>query len=228
MALRIDTQGRIEAVRFQNQTGSPAAPAAGYSLLYLTTNGLYMETSGGAVIGPFVTGTAPAGGRTLIAENTPSATNTTGWSSISAAYKKITIEGMVRSTQTATYDFFSIKINNDATATNYRRIFSQAYGASTQAAEGADDALLGTVSANSSPANAFASVKIEIIQYANTGFNKQINFVVSARRDASSVHEIIFVGSIEWENTAAINQIDLLLTSGNYVSGSVLRAYGEL
>lgn len=58
MSLRIDTQARIEAVRLQNQGAAPSAPSAGYSLVFSKSDGLYLETSGGAVIGPFITGSA--------------------------------------------------------------------------------------------------------------------------------------------------------------------------
>lgn len=227
MSLRIDTQGRIEAVRFQNQTGSPAAPAAGYSLLYLTTNGLYMETSGGAVIGPFVTGTAPAGGRTLIAESTPTGTTAT-FAAIPGTYKKLTIEYVARSTEAANFSYMKLNFNSDTTATNYRFAVVHAYGVNSVAGEGGDNPYIAIVAANSSPANSCGSGIIEIPFYAQTTFNKRAISRFGMRYDASSLHEMSRAQTLEWENAAAITQIDIVLGAGNFVAGSTLRLYGEL
>lgn len=67
MSKRIDTEARIESVRFEDQAGSIATPAAGFSSLYVRETGtahggLFLEKSTGEDIGPFITGTAAGGG----------------------------------------------------------------------------------------------------------------------------------------------------------------------
>lgn len=62
MAVKIDTNARIEKVRFQDQTSHPSAPSAGYSWLYRMTgtgqSGLFVEDDAGRKIGPLITGTS--------------------------------------------------------------------------------------------------------------------------------------------------------------------------
>lgn len=64
MTVTIDGTARIERVRFENLSGTFAGdPSANYSWLYVTSGssphgGLYLEKEGGAIIGPFITGSA--------------------------------------------------------------------------------------------------------------------------------------------------------------------------
>lgn len=228
MSVKIDTQARIGAVRFQNQTGSPAAPAAGYSLLYMTTNGLYMETSGGAVIGPFVTGTAaaPAGGRTLIAESTPTGTTAT-FSAIPGTYKKLVIEFAIRSTQAAATVSGVVEFNGDTTTTNYRfQEFRINNFGNAGTAGNTNTLLVNQVAAASSTAGEFTQGHIEIIQYANTGFQHMAGAWSWRKQDSSEFIDLA-EDALWWNNTAAITQIDVKLSAGNFVAGSVLRLYGE-
>lgn len=173
-------------------------------------------------------GVAGAGGRTLISEQTPTGTGTVTWSGISGSYKKLTLEFAVRSTQAAAAVNGKINLNGDTTAGNYRYTEHFAYGTTTVGANGGDDCIFTTgISGGSAPAGSFSTGKIEIIQYANTNFNKQVGYSGNHRRDASSLFEITYRASVEWENTAAITQIDIILSAGNFAAGSVLRLYGE-
>lgn len=227
MALKIDSQARIEAVRLEDQGAAPAAPASGHTLVFAKADGLYIEQADGDVIGPFITGTAAAGGRTLISEQTPSGTGTVSFTSIPGSYKKLTIEFDARSTESATNVTHAIQLNGDTTGGNYRSSRMLSYGVNSVTGGGGDDGVFSEVPGATAPANSFSNGNIEIVQYAATSFSKIALTRDAYRRDASSVHLVNFAGAVEWENTAAITRIDLVLSAGNYDSGSVFRLYGE-
>lgn len=172
---------------------------------------------------------AGGGGRTLIAEVTPSGVGTvTVASSIVNTYKKLVIEFFIRSTNASTNVSIRVVFNGDTTDANYRRSIDYGYAAGTVGAVGdATNQIGDVIQGASSPANSFAMGILEIPQYANTGFNKHIIGVGSHRRDDSSVFELAWNWAMEWENTAAITQIDMTLAAGNFVANSVIRLYGE-
>lgn len=64
MSRKIDTDAVIYAVRFDEQAGDPAQPAAGYWLIYFKAGGVYIEDSAGNVTGPLSTG--GGGGATVL------------------------------------------------------------------------------------------------------------------------------------------------------------------
>lgn len=232
MARKIDTDANINSIRFSQQMSHPASPASGYESLYIISGsahgGLYVKDSGGRQIGPFITGSSSGGGRTLIQEATPTGVGTASFTGIPGTYKKLTLEFAIRSTQAAAAVNGKINLNGDTTAGNYRYTEHFAYGTTTVGANGGDDCIFTTgISGGSAPAGSFSTGKIEIIQYANTNFNKQVGYSGNHRRDASSLFEITYRASVEWENTAAITQVDIVLSAGNFETGSVLRLYGE-
>jgi hypothetical protein len=169
------------------------------------------------------------GGRTLIAEVTPSDVGTiTVASSISGSYKKLTLEFAVRSTNGTTSVDMDIVLNGDTTDANYRKSIYYGYAGGQIGAVGAANNSLGDViSANNSPAGSFTIGIIDIPQYANANFNKHVIARGSHRRDDSGVFELVWNTGMEWGNSAAINQIDLTLSAGNFSAGSVIRLYGE-
>src|SRR3990172_8784261 len=134
-------------------------------------------------------------GRVLIEEVTPSGTGTVTFYSIPGTYKKLIVELMARGTAVATSVIIAIQLNGDTTAANYRSS-AQWTTSSSAGSDGGDNNNLGAgaISADSSPAGAFSSGIVEIIQYANTNFNKQVLFHFASRRDASSAHEIVYRG----------------------------------
>jgi len=52
----VTTDANITAIRFAEQSGTPSTPAAGYSSIYLKSDGLYVIDDAGAVSGPLGTG----------------------------------------------------------------------------------------------------------------------------------------------------------------------------
>ena len=168
------------------------------------------------------------GGRTLIDSQTPTGTGTVTFSSIPNTYTKLVIEYMVRGTVAAASVGMDIAINNDTTDGNYRKILATWYANGTGGAAGADDNQINdAVIANTGPASEATYGIVEIPFYANTSFNKQIFSKHGQRRDTSSVQEQMDIRVFDWESTAAINRVDLILASGNFDTGSTINLYGE-
>jgi len=165
------------------------------------------------------------GGRTLISEQTPTGTGTVTFNSISGGYKNLLLEWVARSTRAsgATDDTAQIRFNGDTTATNYRR--TRIYSLNVPAT--ADDGRVAYVSAASSPAGSCGQGWLRIIQYAGTTFRKQVKSLFTYRQDDAASYEVEASCAVEWENTAAITQIDLILDNGNWDTGSTFRLYGE-
>jgi len=165
--------------------------------------------------------------RVLISEQTPTGTGTVTWSGISAAYKSLEIEYVCRSTQAiVTSENMRIYCNNDTTLTNYRSARSYAYAAGTAGADGGADSNIDDPPAAGATAGCCTAGLIKIINYASTTFKKQMRCTASSRRDDATIFEFTISAGVEWESTAAITRVDLVLASGNYDTGSTFRLYG--
>jgi hypothetical protein len=167
-----------------------------------------------------------AGAVTFITELTPSGTGTASFTSISGSYKHLVIEYVIRSTKSADYETMNIQLNTDSTAGNYRNVRHFVYGGGSIGTDGGDANSIDDVTASTGFANAASRGRVDIPFYTETTFQKQVNVTASNRRDTSGVGVIMFHAGVEWENTAAITQVDFVLPSGNFVSGSILRLYG--
>lgn len=173
-------------------------------------------------------GGAVSSGRVLIAENTPTGTGTTSFTSIPGTYTKLIIEFAIRSTQAATSVSGYMQFNTDTTASNYRGE-EHVSGANQVPIHNAFATYQFTtgITGGNGPSNEFSIGKCEIIQYANTGFNKHALFEISHKRDVSALFVARYESSLAWISTTAITQIDVVLSAGNYAANSVLRLYGD-
>jgi hypothetical protein len=168
-------------------------------------------------------------GRTLLQTQSPTGTGTVTFSAISGTYKKLIVEAAMRSTQAAAPAVdLTIKLNNDGTAGNYRKAITYVHSSGTAGAAAAANGILATfVPAADAPASDFAILRLEIPFYANTAFFKHVLGQLSMAYDASAVFMQSAVFSVDWHNANAITQIDLLLSAGNFATGSVINLYGE-
>jgi len=108
--------------------------------------------------------------------------------------------------------------NNDTTATNYR---------STQtgsAATAQDSSYLALTPGTGALADTASVGIIKIFDYASTTFFKDAEGTDHYRLDATTVRN--YQTSINWENTDAINRIDIITEGGNYIAGTTFRLYG--
>lgn len=165
-------------------------------------------------------------GKVLISEQTPVGTGTVTWSSIPSGYKDLELAWTVRGTQAATLVLMLCYFNNDATAANYRRTMDGAYAASSALHEATDDARIAIVSAGTAPTGSAGRGKAYIVNYTDTTFNKNFSSSGGARVATSADQLYNYTCTVEWENAAAINRIDLVLSAGNFDTGSTLRLYG--
>lgn len=165
-------------------------------------------------------------GRTLISEITPSGVATVGWTGIAGTYKKLIIEFAVRSSVAALYTDMQIEFNADTTSANYLSAILNAYGSTVGAGSG-DNRDIAFINGDTAAAAEFTLGKIEIIQYANINFYKQAISQSSFNRGSGGVFEVYQAGAVDWLSGSAIDQIDINIPAGNYMSGSVFRLYGE-
>lgn len=223
--------GATQASRYVGATAS-GAPATGTFLVgdyVIDRSGLMWICTVAGSPGTWVSsGGGGGGGRTLISEQTPSGVSTVQWTSIPSTYKKLVLEFALRSSQAASAVDGIVSFNSDITDANYRSetIYSYAGGLSHLA--GANRKFCPTgVSAANAPTNQFTIGRLEIVQYQNSNIFKVSIANFSMAYDASSVYTQLMMNSVNWKNIAAINQIDISLSAGNFVANSVLRLYGE-
>jgi len=67
---------------------------------------------------------------------------------------------------------------------------------------------------------------MELPDYTNTSFNKQMNFRGKQNQNVAGTSMYGMTGFGQWNNAAAINRVDAFTGSGNFTAGSVLAVYG--
>lgn len=162
----------------------------------------------------------------LISEQTPSGTGTVTFSSIPGTYRHLRIDFTARGTQTATSTVVNLQFNSDS-GSNYdgeRGLFTTTATLAEQLGATSVNAIL--VPAATATSNYAASGVIDLPYYADTTFYKvflaRMHYLLA--QTTTNVQTRFFNGI--WRSTSAITQIDLILNSGNYVSGSKFSLYG--
>lgn len=161
-------------------------------------------------------------GRVLISELTPTGTSAS-FTSIPATYKSLWLEWVARTDAAATSENIKVYFNNDTTDTNYYREETQGMDTSSSSGE-ADTSYCGAVAAANAAASDPGIGYAEIPYYAATTFHKMALFMSGERRAAAQ--QTVRINSVNWEDTSAINRVDILTAGGNFVSGTTFRLYG--
>lgn len=205
-----------------SEIGSGTYTSSGTTLsrttIYNSTNSNNaIDLSGSAQV--FITPAAVNISRVFLAESTPTGTGTVTFASIPGTYKKLLIEFTLRGTQAADTVACRLQFNGDTTDANYHRTIIGGISALNNCI------IIPYVSAGNLSAGYSTTGKIEIVQYAETNFYKRALCPQAYRYDAND--DFIDYTAVTWFNTAAITDIVLVLSAGNYASGSVLRLYGE-
>lgn len=150
------------------------------------------------------------------------------FSSIPGTYDELAIEVVTRSDRAgSTQDSLQIRVGNGSvdTGTNYHYAAVED-GQTTNTGTGATSAYacrFGLPGA-SSTASVFGAIRIEIPQYANTSFHKQIR-ARGGFIDTTNIHAGYSLA--RWGSTSAIDTITLFPLNGpNFVANSVFRLYG--
>lgn len=155
-----------------------------------------------------------------------SATNTVTFSSIPSTYEHLQIRAYVRGDRVGGGDAAIIRFNND-TGANY--VASRLYGSVSTAGSDGFTARTSVFLASNIPTPgysatvAFEAAICEILDYASTNKNTTVRTIAGSDTNGSGLVEIN--GGV-WLNTAAVNRIDIICATNNFVAGSVFALYG--
>lgn len=149
------------------------------------------------------------------------------FTSIPADYESLRVVYAGRGTAAVTDVELRLRLNNDSAANyDWRNLFVSEGGITTATAAGETSARFAATIAASATAGKAGTAAILIPSYARTVFHKTmtgeigypLNETTGIRRaEATAV----------WRSTAAVTQITLLLSSGNFAEGSVATLYGQ-
>ena len=152
------------------------------------------------------------------------------FSSIPNTYTDLLITSLNRQTGATTPVLVYIKFNSDGTSGNYvaHRLYSDGVGTTAAGSDPASTASGGPCFYSSGSANAThpaAAVRIEIPGYASTFLEKEYLCGGAVTFNTSNG---VSSGQIAggWFSATAINRIDLTITSGSFLNGSVFTLYG--
>lgn len=143
--------------------------------------------------------------------------------SIPATYENLILEVMGIGTAAANSVVGRVRFNGDSAA-NYDSQYGQAQGSSNFQASRAATAIQDSFflpAANSTPA--VGAARIWIPNYARTTLRKIATSICSHVDSGPSVSKHTTL----WRSTAAINQVTVVLSSGNFDTGTVVTLYGE-
>lgn len=167
------------------------------------------------------------GAWTKITDSSPSGTGTVTFSSIPNSYKHLVVLWGARGDQAATSTLINLTFNNDG-GSNY---FSERLNAGTAGTfveqVGTTSGAIAAITAANGPANWASNGQIIIPNYANTTFNKTcFGMEGGAILAETSTNIRTLISTVYYKSTSAINRMDLVLASGNYVSGSYFELFG--
>lgn len=165
---------------------------------------------------PFIAGTFESIATVSVGSGGSSAVDFT---SIPATYTHLQIRLIAQKLTSSTNGL--MRFNSDATSTNYYAHGIEADG-STVAAYATND-FPRAVANVPTTANIFAASVVDILDYANTNKYKTVRSLNGVDRNGSG--ELTF-GSGLWKNTAAITDIRIYPTSGNFAQYSTFALYG--
>lgn len=123
----------------------------------------------------------------------------------------------------------SIRLNNDSNP-NYSSVNSDVNntGLASNESLGATAMIaMGLMPAATAPANGFASIVIEVLNYAGATHHKHVLGRSSARLNAiAGTLYWRFAGGVWFAAPAAINRLTLIPAAGNFANGSLATLYG--
>jgi hypothetical protein len=167
----------------------------------------------------------------LIAEQSPSGTGTVTFSSIPATYRDLIVVCRGRGTNASTAVNVLVRLNSDSGANYDRQYVAGANSSATaQASVAATDLFASAISiaAASATSGVASALEITIYDYKGTTFQKAAHATQDHKVGTTTASLQVAEVSGFWRNTAAVTQIDLVLSAGNYASGTVVSLYGRL
>lgn len=150
-------------------------------------------------------------------------------SSIVAGYGDLEIEFLARGDTAATTANLFLRFNNDSGANyDYQVLVASAGTVSSAETFGQTSGAVGVIPAASAGASLAGGGIIHIPGYAGTTFNKVALCTTTYKIGTSSGNMTKRDNAIFWRNSAAITRVTLLLSAGNFATGSyvVVRVKG--
>jgi hypothetical protein len=211
-------------------TGANITTAAGDTACFVSEGSdvvrcvAYNRASGAALTG------GSSGALTLISEVVTSGSQASvNFTSIATTWRDLEIHIRGRGTASASNVIVRAQFNGD-TAANYDTEDAHWFGTGTSFAQtiATTSLILGYIAAATAPSGYAGTIRALIGDYRGTTFNKQTESTNGATlgTGAGSVGGGVFSGN--WRSTAAINAILIIISSGNFVDGSVVSLYGRM
>lgn len=158
--------------------------------------------------------------RTVLGSDTASV----DFTSIPSTYENLMVTYVARGTGSSFWSRLWVRFNGDTAANYESSIYYQSAGAENVTA--ATKIPVGMIPDAAATAGFAASGQIDIAGYARTVFNKSAITVGGAQYAVGTGAQLASFGQGLWVSTAAINQVTLLPSSGNFKTGSVFTLYG--
>lgn len=165
-----------------------------------------------------------------LAEFTTAGGATASFTSISQAYGDLVFLGSVKSSRSDRSDYaatwMTVTFNGDTSAVyyyayNYARDGSQKFEMS--ASNSTHIRLPGSGASQSSNIS-FSTFRVTLPGYSDASVHKRMDHETAVLIPGGSNY--ITTANNGWNDNAAINRVDFALSTGNYVTGSVISLYG--
>lgn len=147
------------------------------------------------------------------------------FSSIPSTYQHLQLRISGRGGRALFLDNAIMTFNGDGTTSNYHQHAVYGDGSSpTGATDGSSYILMYSLAGNTASSNTFGSMVVDILDYANTNKSKTARYLGGVDNNGQG---IIAFGSGGWFSTAAINQIQLTLSTGaSFQANTQVALYG--
>ena len=161
----------------------------------------------------------------LIASSTlASAASTIDFTSIPSTYTDLCLKASLRSSDAAAFVNYTLKFNaSGGTAYSVRVLYGSGSAATSASSSGAAAGDYGFQDGAGATASTFANVEIYIPNYAGSAYKSWSTDQVQ-ENNATAAYAGLLAGL--WSNTAAINQVTLTSSAGNFVTNSTAYLYG--
>jgi hypothetical protein len=192
-----------------------------------TADGALGEVAGGLLSVGNGTAAIPFGAYKIAETVLGSSAATFDFTSIPATFRHLLLEIYCRGDAAAAAANVLLRFNNDSAANyDYQLLQASAGSASGVEAFAQTSTYLGNAPAANAPANVFGNTRADIPYYANSTNQKSVTSQSALKTGTTTGTLFSYCPAGFWRSTAAINRITLLLSSGNFVSGSVATLYG--
>lgn len=142
------------------------------------------------------------------------------FNSIPATFTDIKVEAFTRAATGGGTWGMTVRFNGDTTSNySYVRILGEGSTPVTDRGSNQTAAYVGNITGGGMTANQYSHTEMELLDYSNTTTHK-----VCLSKNSSSLGAYSMVNT--WRTTNAINSIQFIAASDNFVAGTTFRIYG--